>query len=44
VTGTINLLDVEGRYTPEVAARAETTLRGPAVAVVALARALADVR
>jgi GAF domain-containing protein len=44
VTGTINLLDVEGRYTPEVAARAETTLRGPAVAVVALARALADLR
>jgi GAF domain-containing protein len=44
VTGTINLLDAEGRYTPEVAVRAETTLRGPAVAAVARARALSAVR
>jgi GAF domain-containing protein len=44
VTGTINLLDAEGRYTPEVAARAERTLRRPAVAAVVRARTLVGVR
>jgi GAF domain-containing protein len=40
VTGTINLLDAEGRYTPDVAARAEAVLSQPAAAAVARARCL----
>jgi hypothetical protein len=45
VAGTVNLLDAEGRYTADVAARAGATLSGPAVAAVARARELsAEVR
>jgi GAF domain-containing protein len=40
VTGTINLLDAEGHYTPEVAARAAALMSGPAAATIARARKL----
>lgn len=40
VTGTINLLDAEGRYTPEVAARAAALMSGPAAATIARVRKL----
>ncbi len=39
VTGTVNLLDAEGRYTPEVAVRARAILSAPAAATFARARA-----
>ena len=42
VTGTVNLLDAEGRYTADVAARAEALLSRPAASAVAQARRLAD--
>ena len=42
VTGTVNLLHAEGSYTPDVAARAEAVLSGPAAATVARARALGE--
>jgi hypothetical protein len=44
VSGTINLLDAEGRYTPGVAARAEAVLMHPAAAAFTLARRLQEVR
>jgi transcriptional regulator with GAF, ATPase, and Fis domain len=42
VTGTVNLLDAEGSYTPDVAARAEAVLSRPAAAAARRARALEE--
>jgi GAF domain-containing protein len=42
VTGTVNLLDAEGSYTPEVATRAAAAMSGPAAAAAARARALEE--
>jgi hypothetical protein len=40
VVATVNLLDAEGRYSPEVAARAAALLEGPARAAISAARRL----